>query len=109
MCKHFYIVFLVPFLPGCTDEEWKKLQTAFTSKDSFWNKEQNISVGKLKQFLMHEITEAHSFGLGVFRSVNGNARGDFHIYPHSRSSFFAQICDAGRAASFMQEYARLRE
>ena len=86
-----------------------KIETDFTSKDSFWNQAQNISVDKLKQFLMHEITEAHSSGLGVFRPNNGNARGDFHIYPRSRAACFEQICNAGRAVRFMQQYARLRE
>ena len=86
-----------------------KLQTAFTRKDSFWNEDRNISVDKLKQFLMHEITEAHNFELGDFKSNNGNVRGDFYIYPHSRAAFFKQICNAERADRFMQQYARLRE
>ena len=94
--------FLLPFLPGCTHEEWNKLQTNFTSKDSFWNEKQDISVDKLKQFLMHEITEAHTLKLGDFKSKNGNVRSDFYIFPHSRAAFFKQICNAKRADSFMQ-------
>ena len=87
----------------------EKIETVFTNKDSFWNQAQNVSVDKLNQFLMHEITEAHSSGLGVFRPNNGNARGDFHIYPHYRVTFFERICNAGRANRFMEQYARLRE
>ena len=101
--------FLVPFLPDCTDEEWAKVKTNFTSKDSFWNETQNISVDKLKQFLMHEITEAHSSGLGFFRPNNDNARGDFNIFPHCRATFLKRICNAERATRFMDQYARLRE
>ena len=78
---------LVPFLPGCTKQEWKKLETEFTSKESVWNDEHDISVDMLKQFLMHEITEAHRFRLGDFQPNNRNERGDFHINPHSRSFF----------------------
>ena len=100
--------FLLPFLPGCTHEEWNKLQTNFTSKDSFWNEKQDISVDKLKQFLMHEITEAHTLKLGDFKSKNGNVRSDFCIFPHYRATFFKLICDVARADSFMKEYARLR-
>ena len=87
----------------------EKIVTDFTNKDSFWNPTQNISVDKLKQFLMHEITEAHSSGLGFFRPNNDNARGDFYIYPHCRATFLERICDAARATRFMEQYARLRE
>ena len=57
------------------------LQTEFTSTESVWNDEHDISVDMLKQFLMHEITEAHRFGLGDFQPNNRNARSDFRIYP----------------------------
>ena len=42
--------FLMPFLPGCTDEEWKLLETKFTGTGSFWNEARNISVDMLKSF-----------------------------------------------------------
>ena len=86
-----------------------KIETDFTNKDSFWNETQNISVDKLKQFLMHEITEAHSSGLGLFRPNNDNARGDFYIFPDCRATFLKRICNAERATRFMDQYARLRE
>ena len=98
--------FLAPFLPGCTDDEWGELQTKFTNEKSFWVGHQRISVDMLKQFLMHEITEARRSGLGNFQPNQSTAPGDFHIHPQSRSELFEQISNAEKAHSFVEKYAK---
>ena len=99
--------FLAPFLPGCTDEEWDTLQATFTNENSPWGGEQRISVDMLKQFLMHEITEARRCGLGNFHPNHGTAPGDFHIHPQSRSELFEQISNAEKAHRFVEKYAKV--
>ena len=108
MYIHFYMDCCCPFFLAAHTKNGTGFKRLFTSKDSFWNEDRNISVDKLKQFLMHEITEAHTLKLGDFKSRNGNVRSDFCIFPHCRAAFFKQICNVARADSFMKEYARLR-
>ena len=99
--------FLAPFLPGCTDEEWDALKETFTNKKSPWDGAQGISVDMLKQFLMHEITEARSGGLGNFQPNHRTAPGDFHIHPQLRQGLFEQICNAEKAHRFVEKYAKV--
>jgi hypothetical protein len=64
-------------------------------------------VDMLKHFLMHEITEARSGGLGNFQPNHRTAPGDFHIHPQLRPGFFEQICNAEKAHRFVEKYAKV--
>ena len=104
---HYLRSFLAQFVPDCTAPEWAGLARAFACEESPWVGSRQISVDMIKQFLMHEITEASCLGLGNFLPSWRTASGDFQIQPERRSEFFSQIGAAERAAAFLQSYARV--
>ena len=99
--------FLARFVPDCMSSEWHDLEKKFTREGSPWDGNRQISVDMLKQFLMHEITEASRGWLDNFQPNRRTAPGDFQIQPLSRSAFFEQISDAEQAQRFVQKYAKV--
>ena len=99
--------FLARFVPDCMSSEWHDLEKKFTREGSPWDGNKQISVDMLKQFLMHEITEASRGWLDNFQPNRRTAPGDFQIQPLSRSAFFEQISDAEQAQRFVQKYAKV--
>ena len=87
--------------------EWHDLEKKFTREGSPWDGNRQISVDMLKQFLMHEITEASRGWLDNFQPNRRTAPGDFQIQPESRSAFFAQISNAEQGHRLVQRYAKV--
>ena len=61
----------------------------------------------LKQFLMHDITEASRRGLGHFQPNCRTAPGDFQIQLGLRSDWFAEISAVEKAVAVVRIYATL--
>ena len=99
--------FLARFVPDCMSSEWHDLEKKFTREGSPWDGNRQISVDMLKQFLMHEITEASRGWLDNFQPNRRTAPADFQIQPLSRSAFFEQISDAEQAQRFVQKSAKV--
>ena len=65
-----------------------------------------ISIDMLKQFLMHQITDASCKGLGEFTA--GGAK-NFQVHAERRAAFFALINDRQGAERFLKDYAPVPE
>ena len=62
ICR-FFRQFLTRFVPACADAEWAHWEQAFMVDDGPWSS-RDITIDMLKQFLMHQITEASCSRLG---------------------------------------------
>ena len=107
--RNYLCHFLARFVPGCMTSEWHDLEKAFTCEGSPWDGNRQVSVDMLKQFLMHEITEASRGWLDNFQPNRRTAPGDFQIQPELRSAFFEQISDLEKGKRFVQRYAKVEQ
>ena len=101
----YFRQFLARFVPGCTAEEWSHWETLFL-EGSCWSGSRPISIDMLRQFLMHQITESSCQGHGDFVEAEvGLDAAVFQVSPEQRALFFALVCDAQAAQSFLDCYA----
>lgn len=100
--RMYFRQFLLRFVPGSLEHEWDQWEEDFLQGGSPWRGLRPISIDMLKQFLMHQITDASCMGIGQF--TVGSAP-TFQVHPERRADFFKLICDGQSAESFLNAYA----
>ena len=100
--RNYFRQFLRRFVPSTTDEEWADREAAFVDGSGPWCGAWPISIDMLKQYLMHQITEASCAGWGSF---GAGVSQTFQVHPEKRAEFFALICSGDKARSFLNGYA----
>jgi hypothetical protein len=103
--RHFFRQFLLGFMPECRESEWKQWEKLFLDKKGPWLSRSAISVDMMKQFFMHQITEASSQGLGGFVPSGQPGSTKFLIESCKYHNFMELICDVKAARSFLGSYA----
>jgi DNA polymerase III delta prime subunit len=95
--------FLRRFMPAATDEDWVRWKQVFTQEEGPWSGTRNISIDMLKQYLMHELTEASCNSMGSFTTGKGTS---FEINPMDYNKFFESVCGLNRAEDFLGVYTQ---
>ena len=101
--RQYFRHFLNRFAPGTSEQEWAEWEHCFLKQRGPWNGSRPVSIDMLKQYFMHQITEASCVGLGCFTS--DGASQTFQVQCEKRGTFFQMICSVEQAESFLDSYA----
>ena len=101
----FFRNFLVRFAPLCSPAEWSCWESSFLDDAGPWAGLRPVSVDMLKQFFMHQITEASCLGMGEFNSSEQADSKEFQVHRAQYDDFFGLICNADMATSFLDHYS----
>ena len=100
--RTYFRQFLHKYVPDMLDGSWEDWEARFLTSAGPWNGSRPISIDMLKQYLMHQITEASCLSLGSFAIDAVDA---FQVHPDKREAFFELICSVQSAVSFLDSYA----
>ena len=100
--RSYFRHFLAGFVDGASDDDWKRWEEEFVKKGSPWVGTRLISIDMLKQFLMHQTTEASCKKMGSFTSATTPT---FVIHGEYRAEFIQSIFNWGSAISFLDSYS----
>ena len=103
--RHFFHNFLARFLLASTPVDWPQWEQTFTAEGGPWSGSRNITIDMLKQFLMHQITEASCLGFGAFEPKGSTTNSEFHVHAESYLQFFVLICNKDQAKQFLDNYS----
>ena len=94
--------FLAGFVVGASEADWQMCQDKILENDSPWNGPRQISIDMLKQFLMHQITEASCKEMGSYTSATTPT---CVIHGERRAEFFQSFCNLDSARTFLDTYS----
>lgn len=103
--RYFFRQFLLRFVPANTLRDWAHCEDLFMDESGPWGGTRHISVDMLKQYLMHQITEASCMGLGVDKESLVGIGAGFQVLPERLAQFFNLVCDWKKAGLFLDSYA----
>ena len=89
--------FLAGFVVGASDDDWQRCEDKILKQGSPWSGTLPISIDMLKQFLMHQITEASCKEMGSYTSATTPT---FVIHGERRAELFQSICGLDSAITF---------
>ena len=100
----FFRQFLTRFVPACAEAEWARWEQVFMVDDGPWSS-RDISIDMLKQFLMHQITEASCSTLGDVVPAACAGTNEFNVRVERKVEFFQLVCSGSAAEAFLNSYS----